>query len=136
MIRPATPEDIPAMVEMGRKFAERSGVEVGFCPDSVSSLLAGLIENGICLVGDNCMAGAVLFDHPFNRAHKAAQELFWWSEGREGLRLLSALEAAVRDAGAHSLTMITLEAVNPETTGRLYARKGFRVLEHSYMKVF
>ncbi|OWQ98020.1 hypothetical protein [Sphingopyxis witflariensis] len=136
MIRPATLDDIPVMVEMGRKFADRSGVEVGFCPDSVASLLAGLIENGICLVGENCMAGAVLFDHPFNRSHKAAQELFWWSEGRNGLRLLDALETAVREAGAHSLTMITLEAVNPETTGKLYARKGFRVLEHSYMKVF
>ena len=136
MIRAATLDDIPAMLEMAVRFALKSEVEVGFCPDSVDTLLHGLIENGVCLVGDNCMAGAVVFDHPFNRAHKAAQELFWWSEGREGLRLLDALETAVREAGCHSLTMITLEAVNPQATGRLYARKGFRVLEHSYMKVF
>lgn len=136
MIREAKHDDIPAMLEMGRKFADRSGVEVGFCRDSVAALLAGLIDNGICLFGPDCMAGAILFDHPFNRSHRAAQELFWWSEGRNGLRLLDALERAVRASGANSLTMITLEAVSPEATGRLYARKGFRVLEHSYMKVF
>lgn len=124
------------MVAMGRKFAERSGVEVGFCPDSVAALLTGLIENGVCLVGDDCMAGAVIFDHPFNRAHKAAQELFWWSEGRAGLRLLSALEDAVRAAGAASLVMISLQAVDPEPTGRIYERRGFRLLEHGYIKVF
>jgi hypothetical protein len=123
------------MVEMGRKFAERSLVHVGFCADSVARLLEGLIADGICLVSDGGMIGGLVFAHPFNNAHLAAQELFWWSEGREGLLLLSAFESACMERGAASITMITLDAVEPEKTGRIYQRRGYVPLERSFVKV-
>ena len=139
MIRAATHDDIPVLVEMGKTFTDKAGFadHVGYDPESVEALLTGLIEGaGICLIGDKCMAAALVFPHPYNRAHIAAQELFWWSEGREGMLLFSALEDAVKERGADSLTMITIEAIAAEQMGRIYTKRGFRAVEHHYMKVF
>ena len=138
MIRLATVGDIARLLEMGRKFAERAGLvdHVGYDPHSMAQTFEAMIVGGHpVFIGERGAIGATLTPHPFNHDHIHAQELFWWSEGREGLALLKALEAHC-DEHAHSLTMITLEAVDPERTGRLYERLGYRPLEHSYMKVF
>lgn len=138
MIRPAELEDIPGLLEMGRKFAERARLRdhVGYDPHSMMQTFAALINGGHpVFIGEQGAIGATLTHHPFNHDHVHAQELFWWSEGREGLALLKALESYC-DEHAHSLTMITLEAVEPVRTGRLYERLGYVPLEHSYVKVF
>lgn len=140
MIRAATLDDIPAMVAMGKRFTDKAGFadHIGYDEASVEALLTGLIEGdtGVCLIGPDCMASALVFPHPYNRAHNTAQELFWWSEGLQGLRLFDALERAVKAKGAHSLIMITVEAINPDKTGQFYTRKGYRPTERSFMKVF
>ena len=138
MIRPATPDDIPALLEMGRKFSEKAKLadHVGYKPESMAETFRAMIDGGHPLfIGEHGAIGAIQTKHPFNYDHIHAQELFWWSEGREGLALLNALEAYCADE-CHSLTMITLEAIDPERTGRLYERLGYRPLEHSYVKVF
>jgi GNAT superfamily N-acetyltransferase len=138
MIRPATLADIPALLEMGRKFAEKArlNAHVGYDPLSVAECLRAMVMGGHpVFIGKSGAIGATVTRHPFNEEHIHAQELFWWSEGREGLALLRALEDYCAEH-AHSLTMITLEAVEPERTGRLYERLGFAPLEHSYVKVF
>jgi N-acetylglutamate synthase-like GNAT family acetyltransferase len=138
MIRPATLGDIPALLEMGRKFAERANLQshVGYDPHSMVQTFEALINGEHPLfIGERGAIGATCTPHPFNCEHITVQELFWWSEGREGLALLKALEAYCVEH-AHSLQMITLEAVEPERTGRLYEKLGFAPLEHSYIKVF
>lgn len=137
MIRPATLKDIPALLEMGRKFADKAKLEghVGYDPHSMVNTFEAMIGGGHpVFIGERGAIGATLTRHPFNEEHVHAQELFWWSEGREGLALLRALEEYCAEH-AHSLTMITLEAVEPERTGRLYERLGYSPLEHSYIKV-
>lgn len=138
MIRPATVKDIPALLEMGRKFADKAQLKnhVGYDPHSMVQTFEALITNGHPLfIGEHGAIGATQIAHPFNHEHIHAQELFWWSEGREGLALLRALEAHCAEH-CHSLAMITLEAIEPERTGRLYERLGYAPLEHSYVKVF
>lgn len=138
MIRRATLDDIPALLEIGARFSNRANLagHVGYDAASLEATLRFMIDGDHpVFVGDAGTIGATVFPHPFNHAHKAAQELFWWSEGREGLALLNALTEHCR-ANCDSLTMITLEAVDPVRTGELYERKGFRPLEHSYIKVF
>ena len=138
MIRRATVEDIPQLLDMGAKFSAKAKLEdhVGYRAEDMALTFAELIDGGHpVFIGENGAIGAVSTPHPFNRQHIMAQEMFWWSEGREGLRLLSALEEWC-DENCHSLRMITLEAVEPERTGRLYQRRGFAPLEHSYVKVF
>jgi hypothetical protein len=138
MIRPATVSDIPRLLAMGAKFAETAKLvdHVGYVPEDMAATFRWLIEGGHPLfIGEAGAIGASSTRHPFNQAHICAQELFWWSEGREGLRLLDALESWC-EANCHSLRMITLHAVRPEATGRLYERRGYAPLEHSYIKVF
>ncbi|UXO93931.1 hypothetical protein Pan3_09 [Pseudanabaena phage Pan3] len=140
MIRPATLADIPAMVAMGRTFTDKAGFgsHTGYNEQDTADFLEALIEapEAVCLVGPECMAAAIVTPSPFNRAHKAAQELFWWAQGRNGVRLFKALETAVRAIGAHSLIMVTTEAIRPDATGRFYERQGYRPLERNFIKVF
>lgn len=138
MIRPAVVSDIPRLLEMGRKFADKAKLadSVGYVDADMQACFAALIENGHpVFIGDSGAIGATSTPHPFNLAHIVAQELFWWSEGREGIRLLKALEGYCAEH-CHSLRMITLETVEPERTGRLYEKRGYVPLEHSYLKVF
>lgn len=138
MIRAASAKDIPALLEMGRKFSDKAKLasHVGYDAHSMAQTFEAMIEGGHpLLIGDAGAIGATQTHHPFNHEHIVAQELFWWSEGREGLALLDALERHC-DEHCHSLIMITLEAIRPEATGRLYQRRGFVPLEHSYVKVF
>jgi hypothetical protein len=111
------------------------------CPATMGATFCNLIDNGILLTdGEQCAAGALVYPAFFNASYTLASEFFWWvdpdARGRLGIDLLNALEAAAEQAGAHSLTMMTLEAVNPERTGRLYQRRGYRPQEHHYIKHF
>ena len=139
MIRRAEASDIPALLDMGKKFSERAKLidHVGYDEKDMAACFGALIDGGHPIfVSESGAIGATSTRHPFNQAHIIVQELFWWSEGRDGLRLLTALENWCKDACVHSLRMITLEAVEPVRTGRLYEKRGFAPLEHSYLKVF
>jgi GNAT superfamily N-acetyltransferase len=138
MIRRATLSDIPRLLEMGRKFSDKAGLErhVGYDPQSMADTFEALITNGHPLfVSDAGAIGATLTKHPFNQEHVVAQELFWWSEGGDGHQLLDALEKHCEEY-ADSLIMIALEAIRPEAVGKIYERRGFVPLERSFVKVF
>lgn len=138
MIRPATEEDIPRLLEMGARFAEKARLwdHVGYDPASMELTFRAMIEGDqFCLfVGDAGAIGGIVAPHPFNHSQKIADELFWWSEGREGLALLSAYEDWAGSFGA-VIRMTTLEAVEPERVGKLFARRGYAPLERAFVKV-
>lgn len=140
MIRDATEADIPALLDMGERFAEkaRTAEHIGYDRESVGITLAHLIgsPDGIVLITDarDGAIGGLCHPHPFNLKVKVGQELFWWSEGPHGLALLDALEARARALGAALWTMIALETIRPEATGKLYQRREYRPLERSFIK--
>lgn len=147
MIRPAGVEDIPTIASMGKAFFDEaawSDVVEYVSEDCAASLLAMIEgEHGIVLVAEEAgqivgMAGGVVCPLYFNRAHLSGQELFLWVKPGErrglGGRLLIALEQAAKDAGCQSWSMIALDRVEPEATGKLYERRGYRASEHSYIK--
>jgi len=123
---------------MGERFSEKANfsAHVGYDLDSAALTFEQMIAGGEpFFVGESGMIGALTFEHPFNRSHKAAQELFWWSEKREGLLLLAALTEHC-EKYCDSLTMVTLEAIEPRRMGELYEKLGFAPLERSFVKVF
>lgn len=141
MIRPATLDDMSALLDMAHRFAEEAQLPAPICPASMGATFCNLIENGVLLTdGKHCAAGALIYPAFFNASYTLASEFFWWVErearGSLGPMLLTALEEECRDRGAHSLTMMTLETVRPVAVGRLYERRGYRPQEHHYIKHF
>ena len=136
MIRDATQADIPWLLGVGERFASRADLSETVKLDlpSLENTLRVLIDQGILIRGDQGTIGGMVFPHPFNANVKCASELFWWSEGREGLLLLSAFEARAKALGASLGAMIALEAVEPARTANVLLRRGYRLLERQFMK--
>lgn len=136
MIREAMVSDIPAIMEMGRRFADDAGVTetIGWDDDSVESLLHALIENdnGVLLVGDRGMIGGIIYGHPFNNKVRLFQEFFWRSEGAEGVKLLRRAEEMAREKGATRSYMGTMPGL-PDLD-RLMTRLGYTAAERTFIK--
>lgn len=136
MIRPATLDDIPGLLEMGKRFADEAGVtaRIGWDDESVADMLAGLIESpdGIVLVSAKGMIGGYVAAHPFNRNVRMFVELFWRAEDGQGLALLNAAEAQSEALGATKSVMVAMDGM--ERTSRLYGRLGYALCEAQYMK--
>lgn len=147
MIRPATLADVPAITQLGERFHGEAGwADISsFNAENCASSLTAMVENpeAILLVAEKDgrivgMAGGMTFPLYFNASHRSGQELFWYVEPglRDGTggRLLDAMEQAARDRGCQSWIMIALDKVDPELTGRLYRRRGYRASEHSWIR--
>lgn len=122
---------------MGQRFADKARLvdHVGYDPASMEATFRALIEGGHPLfVGEAGAIGGTCTQHPFNAAHIIVQELFWWSEGGEGLRLLKALEEYTTQH-AHSLRLCQMEVIAPERLDRVYKNLGYKLVEHGYVKV-
>jgi GNAT superfamily N-acetyltransferase len=138
MIRPATLSDIPAVMEMGRRFADEAGVteKVGWDDASVEALLTSMIENdnGILLLGEKSMIGGLVYPHPFNSSCVVFQELFWRSEGLEGRRLLDAAHKQAEALGATHSAMMAIEGMEPERTAKIYRRLGYEPFDRTFIR--
>lgn len=136
MIREATRDDIPMIMEIGRRFADEAGVtqQVGWDDESVEGLVGNLIdhEDGIMLVGDKSILGGLVYAHPFNRHRRIFQELFWRSEGREGLKLLVEAEKLASAKGASRSLM--LDVASMPGAERIYERRGYSLTERTFTK--
>lgn len=144
MIRDATADDIPDLVEMGRRFHGESpyGSVVPFDEESFAMTLDYLIREGALLVVEDGkpigMAGGLVFPLFFNLSHRAGQELFWWlyPEHRgKGKGLLHALEERFRERNAGLVLAAATEGLRPDAVGAVYRRRGYVLTDHTYMKV-
>ena len=136
MIRPATLKDIPALLEMGREFADEAGVteRTGWNNEDVSDLMAALIDSpdGIVLVSERGMIGGYVAGHPFNQSTRMFVELFWRAKDGRGLALLEAAENAAKARGATKSIMVAMQGM--ARTERLYGRLNYRPVEAQFMK--
>lgn len=145
MIRPATPEDVPSVVEMARQFYPATHY-VDWCAmddDTVADLACNLVENHVLLVaemGGRIVGMAGLFVGPFlfNRNMLGAYELVWWvAPEARGTRiafgLLSGIEAPCREKGATRIQMVHMPNSPPQAAA-LYERFGYALSEVSYTK--
>lgn len=148
MIRDANEDDIPALLDMSRRFFEISGYAslIRFDPPSMEETLRGLLADGrgILMVAETGrgvagMAGGMVYPLYFSRSHMTGQELFWWIDpenrgGGLGPRLLEQMEQSAREKGACSFVMGALAAQRPERTGAYYRRRGYAPMEHLYTR--
>lgn len=138
MIRDATEADLPAMLDMGRRFIEAawSRIDVGYCEESCTDLLNGLMANGILLVPEDLtgMIGVVIHPWHFNRAVMTSTELFWWSEGGWGAALRKEVERRLREMEIPTVNMACEHHMRSAALERLYRMNGYQPSEHIYIK--
>lgn len=146
MIRPATHDDLDAIVAMSAKFYATTTYAgwAPMCPDTVRDLAAMLIDTSVMLAAEAegvvvGMVGLVVAPFMFNRAKRAAYEVVWWVEPDAqgagiGRALLAAIEPACRAAGCDAIQMVHL-STSPPQAAALYERAGFRLSESSYTKI-
>jgi len=148
VIRHATNQDIPELVEVMRNFYRESGYasRVEYDPISAADTFAALIEdnNGCLIVAEQDgelvgSIGALAFPLYFNKSYRMAQELFWWLSPKLrgssiGIRLLRKAEQWAKLNRVENFIMIALDKVNPDKVGSLYKRSGYELSEYLYMK--
>jgi GNAT superfamily N-acetyltransferase len=143
-IRPATPDDVPALVWLARRFLKSSqyGALLPNTTDDGLAVAVNLtLQHGVILLAEagGCAVGmiaATTVPHPLTGA-VYADEVAWFvtpehRSGTVGLRLLDALE---RWCLTHQIT--TLRLVTPIDRPRLgahLARRGYRAIETAYLR--
>lgn len=144
MIRRALLSDLPAIVEMGKRFLAASPY-VDVIPDSavhMTALATQLLttgDNGTVIVADAPsrelvgMIGLVAAPH-FLSGERTAGEVFFWIEpgarGPLGRELMTAGETWARFVGASAVQLIAPD----HRVGIFYERRGYRAIETTYWK--
>jgi len=130
VIRPATMQDIPRIIDLIEKLAAAVN---GLTVDRIKTgeTLAGLLvdPDGVVLVsGGGFIAGRVA--ETFINRDRVAFEMGWFAEDRSGLRLLRAFEAWARERGA---SMIAMSCAGG-TARRILERAGYEAKEIKMVK--
>lgn len=143
MIRALKPEEVALCVEGGKLFFAEGKVPGGFDPDVFIENGERLIEEerGVILgafEGDQIVGAlcGVLCQSFFSTAWLAVEN-FWYvlpDKRGQGIRLLDAYERWAEGAGADFISMIHLEALQPEALGKLYVRRGYHLVEKNFLK--
>lgn len=135
MIRTATHDDIPRLVEMGAAFHDASGQPFSYNEDATELLLKSMIDLPTATVirSDNGLIGGMLNPAYCDPSWIMAVELFWWATDKQGVKLLSAFEEWAKSQGAHEVRMTTLEDM--PGADKIMARRGYKATEISYQRV-
>lgn len=144
MIRPATFNDIPIILSWSHKFVQEIPHPIEADEPSIEDTLSQLIESDDgCLIvsrdGQSAIGG-MIFPYHFNKAHLAAQELFWWVDEKDrknglGKKLLKGFSDWAAEKGATTLHMIALSNASHDHVENLYKKHGFDRLETTYVKL-
>lgn len=144
MIRLATIDDIPTIIEMAKTFWGNTVYQEPLNEETVNMLCHLCIKNHLMCVldidgpkGFACAdKGALLGDHRVC----AGVEMAWWidpgyRENGHGIGLLKKLESLAKLAGIKYFVMVYMESCMPEVVKEIYKSMGYNRHEVSYMKV-
>lgn len=136
MIRTATIDDIPQIVELGvRLHAESSYSHISFDKEKVAGLMKMLIEKiGVVFVADRDgeimggIAGAVT-EEWFSREKLAFDYSFFIAPEHRGgmtaIRLMAAFEEWGKSLGAKRISMGITTGIHVDATAKMYQSLGF-----------
>lgn len=147
-IRAAKPEDLGALLEMGREFFDHSGngAFTTFDEPSLTATLISLVSGlsgGSLIVAEVSgrvvgMAACLVFPFYANHSTLIGQELFWWTnpDHRKGIggELLDELEAEAKRKGAKVFISANLAGEHDAAFERLYRRRGYIPAENTFIR--
>ena len=138
-MREATCDDLLEMLRMSKLFVEALGETPN--RESIVSTLENLIESddGVVLITEGGMVGALCYPKFFNTDSVLAQEMFWWVDEKHrgnGIAggLLTGLEEWARGKSADELIMIAVDRLEGGKVGKIYRKRGYKPFERSYSK--
>ena len=143
-----TYQDLPGMVEGGRKFFHHSRFDkwgLGYDAEGFARVVLGLIQMPTMLVliakdGNDVVGSIAASSFPWllDPSQLMVQEIWWWVDkeyrGNVGKMLMGGLEAWCKDIGAKHLLMIGLADDRLRRMDKLYGRMGFSPIELQYHK--
>lgn len=145
-VRPATHEDIDAIVDMGQRFLEFAphGAMIDATREEIRAGVAQFLEVGTIFLAERngvpcAMLACVLVPVWFAPNVLMAHELAWWVEedargSTAAVRLVHAFEEHARRFNAQVLTMSQLHAGNGEQVGRMLQKLGYAPSETTFVK--
>ena len=128
MIRVCTLVDLDWMLDMAYAFNDKH-YDIPLVYTKTRGWIAELIEHGVCLRSDTGAIVGSLVDDPC-RDWRLLVELAWYSEGRDGIRLLQAFENYGLEAGADEVRMTTLGSNSG--VDKLLRKRGYTETERSH----
>lgn len=134
MFRRATPQDVRHVYSLLRRFYAKQGhiySEIPFDFDSAARTIETVILRGVCLVGTKSCAGALLLPFQWNNTAIVANVLFWYFESPGQIRILEALMAACKEAGATHFVAVSHFPEN--RIGRRYEKLLLTACEESFI---
>ena len=148
IVRNAIAEDLPQYLPLGQAFHAASPMRdiMPFDAEGFSDFFLQAVRNpnmGVWLAEDDNkiigIAGALFYSMYFSPSSTVAQELWWWltpeARGKgAGQALYNMLESWATAKGATALFMVALEDENAEKMGQIYIRKGFCLMERTYVR--
>lgn len=145
MIRHAKPDDVPALLEMGRAFNEEAGysASVPFCAESFAVTLGALGRAELLIVAEKegivvGMAAADVGPSICNHGVRVGRETFWYvrPDHRKGIgkKLLSALECAALKHGATFFDVVAEDGKRSEALARIYRAASYSPTERTFRK--
>jgi hypothetical protein len=147
MIREANINDIPSILKRGPSFFKHAGFEekgLIFDEDSAYKTLQFLVndDNGIVLVSEDKKSNGFIYGmlspFPLNYDQIILTEFAWWvdptARNATGLKLLKEFERIGKEKGADLIIMMTSDSFQEEKLKKFYEKKGFKHLEHHYIK--
>lgn len=146
--RRAAAADLSAILRMGAAFHAASPVHqsIPFDPNSLQQFCEQAFDSTeigfwVAADGDRIagMAAAVIFPSYFNSTVTVVQELFWWVDPDArgtgaGKQLIESIEQWAVDLDAKAVFMIALADKNEEKMQNVYARRGYRPLERTFIR--
>lgn len=137
MLKIATLDDLPVLLEMGMKFASTTACKDYMERDHIANVMHACItspDKVMLMHGEDAflMGGVMPFQYG---PYLTASELAWWvNEDKRkstiGTELLEAFEFWAQKVGATFVHMVSLD----DRVGKYYERKGYKLLERAYIK--
>lgn len=149
LVRPATLEDMPYILDFGRQFFAKTELRQSVEFDGLSftqaleSFIQGLgFEAGVFVLENSVPVGVIAglcYSTWFNEHVKTGQDLFWWIEPDErgfaqAKKMLDALETWASERGAKWFTMAATETMRPGTVEKFYLRRGYTLSERHFIR--